>query len=197
MNTPGTPCSGSCQFNFDTTRYAFDDRGSIHMLQVLVGDIPANYYIECAASVASTNVQNAWRTRYQLPQPPIIQGTPSTSTTATLRYVSGYGSDGTVSSGLNTASGTLTVMEGQQAVVLACIYSNKNSQILVTFTKVGTGVLVRRFYLVNFFLPHSLCTLAPVQIGKCHFGLVYDRTSDARRRRPVPVLRGGHADVCE
>ena len=47
-------------------------------------------------------------------------------------------------------------MEGQQAVVLACIYSNKNSLILVTFKKVGTGVLVRRFYVLNFLACHWL-----------------------------------------
>ena len=150
----GGVCSGSCQVNFDTTRYAFDDRGSIHMLQVQVGDIPANYLIECSARVASLDVQNPWRTRYQLSQqPPIVAGTPSTTPTATLRYVSGYG---TVSGGINFASGSLTVMEGQQAVVLACIYSNKNSLILVTFKKDGTGVLVRRFYLLNFLACHSL-----------------------------------------
>ena len=126
------------------------------MLQVQVGDIPvqvggipSDYYIGCYARVASVNVQIApWVTYYQLQKPPVVAGTPSNSPTATLHYVSGYGTDGTVS-GLPTASGTLTVMEGQLAVVLACIYSDKNSLILVTFKKVGTGLLVRRFSLVN------------------------------------------------
>ena len=54
------------------------------MLQVQEGDIPKIYNIECAASVAFTEVQSSrWITRYQLPQPPVIPGTPSTSTTAT------------------------------------------------------------------------------------------------------------------
>ena len=119
------------------------------MLQVQVGDIPPDYYIGCYARVASVNVQIApWVTYYQLLKPPVVTGPSSPNTIATLRYVSGYGTDGTVSSEL-TASGTLTVMEGQLAVVLACIYSDKNSLILVTFKKVGTGLLVRRFSLVN------------------------------------------------
>lgn len=132
-------CSGSCIKTFDTSRFAFDDRGSIHMLQLVNGDIPDNFDIICDARVASVKIQQvAWRTSYTLPQPPVSGGSASTSATATLRYVSGATSiSGT------TATGTLTVMEGQQAVLLACIYSDKNSLISVTFSKVGTGFLVR------------------------------------------------------
>ena len=88
----------------------------------------------CDTRIGFGNMQTpAWTTVYQ--PGPIATGTASTSATATLKYVSGAGQ---VSS--TTAVGTLTAYEGQLALSLACVYTNKATAVNVYWFQSGTAL---------------------------------------------------------
>ena len=88
----------------------------------------------CDTRIGYGNMQTAVWTSAYVPST-ITAGTASTSATATLKYVSGAGQVSTT-----TAVGTLTAYEGQLALSLACVYTNKATAVTVYWFQNGTAL---------------------------------------------------------